>query len=240
VATGLKPAERTEEVDMSNDERIRRRQLPHWDVPHAAYFVTTCLHGSIPARGLLDLERYEIALQQRQRPADRSDHEWTQDRWKLAFARRDHWLDQDPAVRHLADARLARIVVDALFFFADKRYDLLAYVVMPSHFHWVFHPGEDWVRTLSGDRLPREIIQHSVNRYSSRQCNNILGQEGAFWQHESYDHWIRDVDELERIILYIESNPVKAGLVAAAEDWEFSSAHARKAAGLAFGEPLFR
>jgi hypothetical protein len=48
------------------------------------------------------------------------------------------------------------------------------------------------------------------------------------------------VDELERIILYIENNPVKAGLVSAPELWPFSSAHDRKLLGLAFGEPLWR
>jgi hypothetical protein len=36
---------------------VRVRHLPHWDVPGATYFVTTCLAGSIPAQGFLDLER---------------------------------------------------------------------------------------------------------------------------------------------------------------------------------------
>ena len=40
-------------------EIVRRRHLPHWDVPGAAYFVTTCLDGSIPARGLLEIARYQ-------------------------------------------------------------------------------------------------------------------------------------------------------------------------------------
>src|SRR5260370_1396212 len=39
-------------------EVFRRRNLPHWDVPGAAYFLTTCLHGSIPAEGRLDIQRY--------------------------------------------------------------------------------------------------------------------------------------------------------------------------------------
>ena len=36
---------------MQSSEIIRRRNLPHWDVPTAAYFVTVCLDDSIPARG---------------------------------------------------------------------------------------------------------------------------------------------------------------------------------------------
>ena len=51
--------------------------------------------------------------------------------------------------------------------------------------------------------------------------------DGPFWQPESYDHWVRDADELERIVTYIAANPVKAGLVKQAQDWFFCSAHDR-------------
>ena len=47
----------------------------------------------------------------------------------------------------------------------------------------------------------------------------------------SYDHWVRDTRELERIVAYIEDNPVKVGLVARAEDYRWSSATAGEAAG---------
>ena len=242
-------------------ESLRRRRLPHWDVPDAAYFITTCLSGSIPAQGLLDLERYRAELVQRPRPADLTAREWRCQIDKRVFARWDSWLDDRPAVRHLEDARLARIVVDALYFFAGQRYDLLAFVVMPSHLHWVLQPLEEWVRGLAEDKgtletcptsavgyvsnVPvdqsaRQRIQHGVNRHTALECNRLRGATGPFWQRESYDHWVRDVDELERIIRYVEANPVKAGLVNASEDWSFSSAHDRKLAGMDFGEPLVR
>ncbi|MCI0376721.1 MAG: hypothetical protein L0215_03870, partial [Gemmataceae bacterium] len=67
---------------------------------------------------------------------------------KLMFARFDEEIDLRPAVRHLEIAELATVVRDGLYHFAGERYDLLAYVVMPSHFHWVFHPREAWVRSL--------------------------------------------------------------------------------------------
>jgi hypothetical protein len=44
----------------------------------------------------------------------------------------------------------------------------------------------------------------------------ILGREGAFWQHENYDHFVRSGAELERIIKYVLYNPVKAKLI---DDW---------------------
>jgi len=79
-----------------------------------------------------------------------------------------------------------------------------------------------------------------LNRFTSTKCNNHLERCGPFWQKESFDHWVRDVDELERIIRYIEENPVKAGLVASPEDWPHSSANLRKLLNLEWGAMLPR
>src|SRR5262245_43753228 len=100
-----------------------RRCLPHWDMPGAVYFVTTCLDGSIPAEGLLDLAKYKNELDQSKVPDDMSRDEWERHLWKLRFARVDEWLDANPACRHLADRRLAQLVADACYFFAGDRYD---------------------------------------------------------------------------------------------------------------------
>ncbi|MCI0380671.1 MAG: hypothetical protein L0215_24055 [Gemmataceae bacterium] len=251
---------------MREVESFTRRRLPHWDMPDAAYFMTTCLEGSIPAEGLLDIKRYRLELEQRPQPENVDEHEWRRMLAKPGFARMDSWLDHKSAVRHLADPRLARIVVDAMYWFAGHRYDLLAFVVIPSHIHWVFQPLAAWVATLPDPdsvghvlnvpddarrvsnvphrdgrhrrRQPRERIQHSVNRFTARRCNEALGTRGEFWQKESYDHWVRDVDELERIMRYVEANPVNSGLVAAPEEWPFSSAYYRKQLNKQFGEPL--
>jgi type I restriction enzyme R subunit len=224
-------------------ETIRRRNLPHWDVDGAPYFVTTCLEGSIPAKGLLDLEKYRNTLKQRPRSRERTQEEWASDCWKLLFARADEWLDRHAPVRHLSDARAAQLVVNAMYHFAGERYDLLAFVVMPSHIHWVFQPREDWVRSLgtgTTKRTPRQRIIHGLNGFTGSECNRLLSRHGNFWQHESYDHWVRDGDELGRIILYIEANPVKASFVKAPEDWPYSSAKARREARLEPGQPLPR
>ncbi len=134
-------------------------------------------------------------------------------------------------------------MANALLFFAGTRYDLLAFVVMPSHFHWVFRPLESWIETFkpgTEDRKPRERIMHSIKRFTAADCNRRLGTAGRFWQQESYDHWVRDVDELERIILYVEDNPVKAGLISEPKLWRWSSAHYRNTLGLPFGVLLPR
>src|SRR2546421_555517 len=68
-------------------------------------------------------------------------------------------------------------------------------------------------------RSPLAEIMHSLKSYTAHEANKLLGRSGQFWQHESYDHWVRDDDELERVVAYINANPVAAGLVARAEDW---------------------
>jgi hypothetical protein len=60
---------------------------------------------------------------------------------------------------------------------------------------------------------------------SESAANRILGRTGtAFWQDESFDHWIRSGEELQNLIEYVENNPLKAGLVETKEQWPWSSA----------------
>ncbi len=76
---------------------------------------------------------------------------------------------------------------------------------------------------------PSRLLQ-SLKGATAREANRSLGRSGeTFWQAESYDHWVRDDRERERIARYIENNPVRAGLVARAEDYVWSSAGERVA-----------
>lgn len=61
-------------------------------------------------------------------------------------------------------------------------------------------------------------LQH-IKGGSARLANQLLDRTGAFWQPESYDHYVRNSAELWRIINYTLQNPVKAGLVENREDW---------------------
>ncbi len=92
---------------------------------------------------------------------------------------------------------------------------------MTNHVHAVVKPlptvtGEDaGYHTLSS-------IMHSLKGYTSFKCNRILGREGEFWAHESYDHWVRDAAEWKRIIAYVLNNPLKAGYVKHWQDWKWN------------------
>jgi REP element-mobilizing transposase RayT len=111
----------------------------------------------------------------------------------------------------LRDARVARIVEDAIQFGETARglYALYAWVIMPNHVHLVIEPKA----ALPG-------VMRWLKGRTGRVANSILGRTGmAFWQDESYDHWIRSSNELRETIAYVESNPVKAGLVDSEELW---------------------
>ena len=61
---------------------------------------------------------------------------------------------------------------------------------------------------------------------TAREANKALQRTGQrFWQEESFDHWVRSEGSFDRIVLYIENNPVRAGLVTKPEDWPWSSAY---------------
>jgi REP element-mobilizing transposase RayT len=132
-----------------------------------------------------------------------------------AFERYDAALDRATGPCWLSDPRVAAAVRDTLLYGATERqlYDLDAWVVMPNHVHVLFAP-----------KKPLAPIMHWLKRSTATRANRILGRSGAFWQAESYDHWIRTDQEWKSIVGYIEKNPVTAGLAASDDEWPWSSA----------------
>ena len=116
----------------------------------------------------------------------------------------------------LQDARVAGVVADALLYGANGRhfYQLRAWVIMPNHVHVLLQP-----------KAPLPVITRWLKGSTARQANLILGRTGeAFWQDESFDHRVRDEAELDRIVRYVEYNPVSAGLASNPRAWPWSSA----------------
>jgi len=96
-----------------------------------------------------------------------------------------------------------------------NHYRLHAWVIMPNHVHLLITP---WV--------PVSKLLQSLKRFTATEANRILGRSGQpFWQAESYDRLVRNEQEFQRIARYIEMNPVKAGLVAIADQFPWSSAY---------------
>jgi hypothetical protein len=62
----------------------------------------------------------------------------------------------------------------------------------------------------------------SLKGFTSHECNRLLQREGEFWAHESYDHYIRDNEEWQRIVAYVLNNPVKAGFIKEWRQWKWN------------------
>lgn len=74
---------------------------------------------------------------------------------------------------------------------------------MPNHVHVIvqFRPGSDL-----------DVVSQSWMRFVARQINALLGESGAFWQPEPFDHIIRSAKQFEYLQKYVKENSKKAGL----------------------------
>ena len=84
--------------------------------------------------------------------------------------------------------------------------------------------GEESLRILVSPAVTTQQWLGPLKGFTAHQANRILGRHGPFWQDQSYAHLIRDDREFQRVQRYIEQNPVRAGLVALAEEFAWSSA----------------
>ena len=117
---------------------------------------------------------------------------------------------------------------DVFFCDADRRryLDLLAeysakhglavqaYCLMRNHVHLIVVPREE---SSMGAALKPVHMRHT------QQVNWTQGVTGRLWQGRFYSCPL-DEQHLWTAVRYVERNPVRAGLVRRAEDWEWSSA----------------
>jgi REP element-mobilizing transposase RayT len=129
-------------------------------------------------------------------------------------------LDAGYGACHLRDPRIATLVQNAFLYFDGQRYRLLAWVIMPNHMHVA-------IEVFAGHPLDR--VLYSWKSFTARQANAILGRRGRFWSVEYFDRMVRSEEHYAHLIRYVHENPVKAGLVAKAEDWSFGSAARQRA-----------
>ena len=207
-----------------------RRRLPHWQPPGATLFFTWRLHGSLPQEALQRLLAEREQLERQPLRRGETEQERASRHNKLIFAQFDEMLGQAThGPRWLGEPHVAQLMTDAFFHHNGQWYDLIAFVVMPNHVHVVLRPMEIQQDTGKEPQfVPISKITQGLKGYVAREANRWLDHTGqTFWQDESYDHWVRDEAELARIVTYLESDPVRWGLVARPEDWRWSSAWER-------------
>jgi REP element-mobilizing transposase RayT len=187
--------------DPLEEVNIAHRRLPHWRQSGATYFITFRLADSLP-QSLLRQWRHERAIWLRWHPPPWSADEQLEYEERFSY-RLQGWLDAGMGACHLRQSDVRAKVERRLLHFDGKRYDIDAFVLMPNHVHAVIAPthGYDLSTSLRG-----------IKGVSANECNKLLRRKSTFWMDESYDHIVRDVNELVVFRNYITANPEKAGL----------------------------
>lgn len=98
---------------------------------------------------------------------------------------------------------------------------LLAYVVMPNHWHLLLWPREDG--TLS-DYVRWLSVTHTRRWHAAHQTVGT----GPLYQGRFKSFPVEEDDHLWTVWRYVERNPLRAGLVDRAERWPWSSLAARR------------
>ena len=198
-----------------------RRSLPHIQPPGATLFITSRLAGSLPVEveKRLISERIEILIALRKVPKGSKEWENMYLGLRKHFAKYDKLLDRaDYGPTWLADSRIADLVASAIHHRDGLVYDLDAFTIMSNHFHMQMTP----LQKEDGTYIAMSAIMHSLKTYTARMANKLLNRKGQFWQHENYDHYARNLEEEERIAIYIANNPVEVGLVERWYDWRWT------------------
>lgn len=183
-----------------------RRYLPHVfraDVPiHVCFRLADSVPGSV-------IESWQEELTGKP----------PEERRAFLRARVDRYLDQGHGSCLLADDHHARVVTDAIHFYDQRKYFILAWCVMPNHVHVL-------LEVIGSNTLHGTV--HSWKSFTAHQINRRRGMQGTVWMADYFDRLIRDEEHMAATIAYIHGNPVRAGLAALPHQWPWSSAYHRE------------
>lgn len=205
-------------------KEFHRANLPHFQQPGQAYFVTWNLQDAIPAKALKDYTDklaqirinidFSVNSKQSAEQITEKKLEYNILRKKMLKAYEDLLHLKNKGVVDLSKAENTIIVQNALCYWKGIKLKNYAICVMPNHVHWVM---ELYNKDKNGKAVWLDDILKSVRQFSATQINQLEHISGKLWQKESWDTTIRDDRHLYEAIEYTRNNPVVAGLV---EDWK--------------------
>lgn len=220
-------------------KQFYERNRPHIHPPNAVLFVTFRLAGSVPKAVLaqykaeknwIENEIGRIAEKNDIRELDADHLIRLKEFHRTWFGRFEKILDSaKDGPMWLGQPEIREIVSDKLTAGDNSEYRLDAFSIMSNHVHAVLKPNisERNLLPVSTSSKPRFVsheatysqIMQGIKGSTARKANLLLGRTGSFWETESYDHFVRDEIEFDRIIRYTLNNPVKASLVGRWADW---------------------
>jgi len=129
------------------------------------------------------------------------------------------WLRWDQSVVYFVTICVAKrksVLAQENVFIAFKNaverlsgWTVLAAILMPDHVHLIVAPSEDREAKLGN-------CVAAIKRWMRRELSASWQ-----WQRGSFDRLLRSDESLHDKWLYVEQNPVRAGLVERPEDWPY-------------------
>jgi putative transposase len=119
--------------------------------------------------------------------------------------------------------------------------EVIAYCLMPTHYHILVRIKQFLVNQtsdlqtsevlktseVSGKEIPEsKAVSLAMQKFGisyTKAINKRFSRVGALFQGQFQGKPIKQYDHLLNLCVYIHANPVKDGLVALPEDWEFSN-----------------
>jgi REP element-mobilizing transposase RayT len=134
-------------------------------------------------------------------------------------------------------SQFCEILINNIKHYQTKyHFEILSYVIMPSHFHWIvkvepkFGTISDIMRDIKKftawqifDEL-KETGNKKLESIFIKAANGIKDQEKKLWMKRFDDEVIRNDKMFWTKLKYIHNNPVKEGIVEKPEDYKYSSA----------------
>ncbi len=98
----------------------------------------------------------------------------------------------------------------------DKRVQIIAYCIMPTHFHLI-------LKQLTDNGIS-DFVGRTSNSYS-HYFNNKNNRRGRLWEDKFKNVPVNSDEQLLHLTRYIHLNPVTARLIEDPKDWKYSSYH---------------
>lgn len=98
----------------------------------------------------------------------------------------------------------------------QRRPTMHAVVVMPEQAHLL----ATVLNNVAGKPIPVYRILNAIKNASAHNINKLLKRHGQVWVNESFDRMLR-AGEYESCIDYLKTNPVRRGLVATPDEYEW-------------------
>ena len=189
--------EKDKEITISKGDK-----LPHWHQDGKIQYVTFRLADSLPQAKIAELKN--IIESFKTNHPQPWDADTTAEYHKVKSPLYEKLLDNGYGKCILKNPAIRTIIKDAIMFYDNECYEVIAYVIMPNHIHLLIK--------MIGDNSLSPLIQ-SIKQFSARQINIMLNRTGRVWMKRYFDRIVRSGRNLNYYINYIKENPkfIKTG-----------------------------